>query len=362
VSFALLPGATKVIEKPGFWWDNGGEYNMKMESFEPKKEEEPQAPEISVRQERGLELIAGLDDEEKQHLMDLSSQDDEILHWFSLTYQHPERTDVIQEQIEKYKSHVPETGQLQDEVHKVLEQRDRAEGETPRPDEQIEKWEGLREEVQGRLVKDLSFFRAESSKRVVLVPADNLIKKDEGRSFDLGDELVIMSHTENLDNLEHEFLHSIINPSVERAMDQLSEDEIAKINSLAGPKLKQDYGEFPMSLLNEELIRTYNDYYKKGVTPRSLEEFKQNLTEMEEEQFAEDSKNNASLRKRLESLGVESLADLQQKADEYYEAYEKDEFRDRSYEFIKKYEASAEEDEDLTFDSYLSENISELIK
>jgi hypothetical protein len=145
-------------------------------------------------------------------------------------------------------------------------------------------------------------------------------------------------------------------------MDQLSEDEIAKINSLAGPKLKQDYGEFPMSLLNEELIRTYNDYYKKGVTPRSLEEFKQNLTEMEEEQFAEDSKNNASLRKRLESLGVESLADLQQKADEYYEAYEKDEFRDRSYEFIKKYEASAEEDEDLTFDSYLSENISELIK
>ena len=100
----------------------------------------------------------------------------------------------------------------------------------------------------------------EIAKKVVIIPSDRLLpSKETGQSFHIGDTTVIMSHTENPMNLEHEFLHGIINPITEELAGEIPQE---KVVALASEKLKkgEEYGEHALSLLNEELIRTYNEF------------------------------------------------------------------------------------------------------
>jgi len=78
----------------------------------------------------------------------------------------------------------------------------------------------------------------------------------------LSNAVIISSHIENPNNVEHEFMHSFINPIVEKFADQLTDDEKQQIvnSSSRGLKVDQGYGEDWFSLLCESIIRTYASF------------------------------------------------------------------------------------------------------
>ena len=64
-------------------------------------------------------------------------------------------------------------------------------------------------------------------KKIIIVPSDKLLSsKDTGSSFHVGDTIVIMSHTENLENFEHEFLHGIINLMTEELAEEIPQEKL----------------------------------------------------------------------------------------------------------------------------------------
>ncbi len=219
------------------------------------KEKLPQ-PQIEVRQEKSLEFVA-------KAIKDYEDVgDDEAVFMLALTLDHPEWKDSILEQIKQHKPHVRN-------VDKILERLKENyfslswQSQIQSNAEDTVWWNEHLLEVKTRIINLISYFRPSSNevaKKVIIIPSDKLLEsKDAGGSFHVGDTAIIMSHTKNLGNFEHEFLHGIINPITEEFAGGISEE---KIIALASNKLKkeQGYGDHALSLLNEELIRTYNEF------------------------------------------------------------------------------------------------------
>ncbi len=49
----------------------------------------------------------------------------------------------------------------------------------------------------------------------------------------------MISHIDNIDNQDHEFSHSIINPIVEKLSQQLTDEQKESVSKLASEKLRQ---------------------------------------------------------------------------------------------------------------------------
>ena len=164
-----------------------------------------------------------------------------------------------------------------------------------------------------------------------------IYRKDSGYAFVFGEELVLKTHIDNPDNLEHEFSHSMINPIVEKLSQQLTDEQKEKISKLANEKLKQDYGEGYFSLLCEEFIRTYNDVFKKGEQLQTYETFAQKISGISEEQFQKFLTQSKSFKARCEELGITTVEDFKNKSQEYFEIFEKNQLRDLIFEIYQEY-------------------------
>lgn len=368
-----------------------------MENFEPKfypnmekpkelERKEPdfevlKTPEISVREEREAQLLSfilkaknpewGNDDtplavDVKNYFSEnpLSSKvsgfldeiralqeggvDEEVLYTLAFTYGHPERNEGAFEVITKHKSYIENPQELQQKLFHILEVFGQSFSSSPLAEKlstEIEKDKKARgeilDETKARIEKLIAFFKPDSKttgvRKISLMPTDPLDRVNTGSAFIFGEELVLKTHIDNPDNLEHEFSHSMINPIVEKLSQQLTDEQKEKISKLASEKLKQDYGEGYFSLLCEEFIRTYNDVFKKGEKPQTYEAFAQKISGISEEQFQKFLTESKSLKTRCEELGITTIEDFKNKSQEYFERFEKNQLRDLIFEIYQEY-------------------------
>ncbi len=274
--------------------------------------------------------------------------DEETLYNAALVYEHPERIEKILKMAEKYKPHVKNPREALQTILDVLKSFDQSFSSSLLEDK-FREWteqdkdnrlENLKE-TRKRIEMLIDFFKPDSAttlvRKVNFVPTDPLYKKNSGRSFSLGDEQVIISHIENIDNQDHEFLHGIVNPIVEKLSRRLTDEQREKISQLASNKLKQDYGEGHFSLLCEEFVRTFNDVVKKGEKPQTFEDFEQKTAELSEAEFQQYLLESERLRVRCEGLGITTLGDFKDRPREYFEKFEKNQLRDIIFELYQEY-------------------------
>lgn len=298
--------------------------------------------------------------------------DEEVLYILALTYGRPERKEGAFKVIREHKAYIKNPEELQQKLFGALEIFEHSFILSPlakKMTAEIEKDKEARKrisaETQARIERLIKFFRPDPAtteiRRVSLMPTDPLYKKDSGAAFVFGQELVLKSHIENPDNLDHEFCHSIINPIVEKLSRLLDEEQKEKIAQFASEKLKQDYGEGHFSLLCEEFIRTYNDVFKKGEKPQSYEDFVQKISTLTEDQFQKFLGQSESLKSRCEKLGIASVEDFKNKSQKYYERFEKNKLRDLIFGFYQKYSTQSER-EGENFEQFVLKNFPELLK
>lgn len=347
-----------------------------------------QTPEISVQEERGAQLLSfilkaknpewgnvdnllaveairffsenPLDSEisgflDEVRALQRGGTDEEALYILALTYEHPERSTKAFEVLAKHKSYIENPQELQQKLFRTL---DRFEHSFPSSSlaenlaEEIEKDKKARgktlEETRMRIERLIAFFRPDSKttgvNNISLMPTDPLRKKNSGRGFVFGEELILSTHIENVDNLDHEFLHCIINPIVEKLSQQLTGEQKERVSQLANKKLKQDYGGGYYSLLCEEFIRTYNDVFKKGEKPQKYEDFLQKISSLNEDRFQKSLSESKSLKVRCNELEITSADDFRNKSQEYYERFEKNQLRDLIFKLYQEYSNRPDKD------------------
>lgn len=296
--------------------------------------------------------------------------DREALLMMALAVNKPERVEWALKTLREYKQYIqinPED--LYKEVERLVDAFKTASNTISSLIKQSERaMEKRREQLpilESRLSKLIDFFRPKADsfkiKKITLLSVDQYVLEDAGSCFTFGDELVIASPIDNLDNFDHEFLHSVINPIVDKLEDELSDEQKEIIKKSAGLKLRQDYGEGYYSLLCEELIRTFNDFIKPGRNPVSLDEFKDKIKNITDEEFKKELKKSPSLALRCQQLGIESLDEMKDEAEEYFERYEKDELREKIFTFYQAYASESSKTPNLNFEDFILSNSSDLL-
>lgn len=336
-------------------------------------------PDIVVREERGAQLLSLLlkaenpewgeteiplvresadhfrnnpiDPAISKAIKDLHEEgvDEETLYNLALTYQHPERLEKVLEMMAKYKPHVKNQQEVYQKVLILLERFDQVFSPSSLAGRlaieiELDKDERLRriEETRKRIESLINFFKPDSRttdiRTLIFVPADPLYKKDSGRSFFVSPgEQIIISHIDNTDNQDHEFLHSIINPIIEKVSQKLTNAQKEGVSLLASEELKRDYGEGHFSLLCEEFIRTYNNVFRKGERPQTHEAFARDISAMSEEEFQRFLTENKDFEARCAELGIATADDLKGRSREYFERFKQNQLRDLIFEIYREY-------------------------
>lgn len=275
--------------------------------------------------------------------------DEENLYNIALTYQHPERTKKVLEMAKEYKPHVKNPQEIHKKVLALLESFDQTFSTSPLAEKfaaeiERDKSERLKrlEETKKRIEDLIDFFKPNSKttniQKLIFVPTDPLYNANSGRSFFIfSDEQIIISHIDNIDNQDHEFLHGIVNPIIKKLSQQLTDGQKEKITELANEKLKQDYGDEHFSLLCEEFIKTYNNFLKKKEEPQTYEDFTRKISYSNEEQFQKELTKSKNFKANCEEFGIITIKDLKNKSQEYFERFEKNQLRDLIFKIYQEY-------------------------
>lgn len=275
--------------------------------------------------------------------------DEETLYNFALAYQRPERAEKVLEMAAKYKPHVKNPQEVYQKVLALLKRFDQTFSASPLAEKfsaEIERDRNERlertEEAGKRIETLIDFFRPDSKttdvSKLSFVPTDPLYKKNSGRNFSaFPGEQIIISHIDNIDNQDHEFLHGIINPIVEKLSQRLTDEQKEKISQLASAKLEQDYGDGHFGLLCEEFVRTYNDVLKRGEKPQTYKDFVRKISGITEDQFQKFLVDSQNFRARCEQLEIKTIEDFKNKSQEYFEKFEKNQLRDLIFEIYQEY-------------------------
>lgn len=302
--------------------------------------------------------------------------DEETLYNLSLTYQHPERTEYVFDMLEKHKDiergKAEELQQKLTEVLGILDNDPLLDSLEKNFVEETQKDIKIRQEqLEGsrqRIEKLIDFFRPKSKttpvKRINLMPTDFLYHERSGKSFTLGEELILMSPLEDsTDGQAHEFLHSVINPIVDKLDQALSEDQKKEIVQLSSGKLRQHYGEKYCSLLCEGFIRTYINIFEKGKKPPTYKHFKENLSRVAtEEQFQGILATDRELEQRCQNLGISDLKGLIEKSKSYFEMYEKNQLGEIVYSFYQNYQRERSKKPEATFEDFVLEKFNKYLE
>lgn len=326
--------------------------------MEPNFEKETASKfEIEASNARSLEWAAGA----MARFAD--EGDEEAVYMLALTLEHPEWEGEMMRQVKVCKPHVSNPEALLTRMKSEFGSFTPEVGGSNEQGQINTSWSERIPDVEARLAEITAYFNpndGDSPRKVILVPGEQILSSpNSGSSFHIGDTAVILSHAGNLDNVGHEFLHGYINPITEALSGRLPEGEILK---LASDKYKIDemYGEHALSLLNEELIRTYNDVIRTGESLPSKEDFKRKLEGLSDDSFAQVLKNEPQTSKRLEQLGIKSLGELIERSDEYFERYMKNELRERIYRMYCEYNEQKQAQPDIRFKDFFESKADQL--
>ncbi len=208
-----------------------------------------------------------------------------------------------------------------------------------------------------RLKKINNFFKFKDINiQNIEIVLDNPFRgKEDGSCINLGDEIIISTNTENIDNFDHEFLHTQLNSMIDNL--QMDDDFINIINGMLKFEKSniKEYGELSMqnrSALYEEFIRTYVNYFSKGED--LIEQVKEikNIKNVDDEEFKEYLKNKVKESGKI--FSEEELEEAMQKIDKekYIESSIKEkELQTRIYAFYKEYSMQS----DKNFEEYINE-------
>jgi hypothetical protein len=289
--------------------------------------------------------------------------DEEAVFMLALTLGHPEWEGELLRQVKAYKPHIVDPEGLLGRIKADFESSGNESGQNESVLESSNGWNEHIPEVEERLAEINAYFNpaeGEYPRRIVLVPSDTILSSaNSGSSYHIGDTVVILAHSGNIDNVGHEFLHGIVNPMTEALQERLPEQRIV---ALASDKYKIDegYGEHALSLLNEELIRTYNDVVRNGEALPSLEGFKSRLSEITDEDLAGILASDPGTSRRLEQMGIASLDELKSRAEEYFERYMKNELREKIFGLYREYDEQKRVLPDLKFKDFFAERVDQL--
>ncbi|HEU0085818.1 MAG TPA: hypothetical protein VFQ59_02565 [Candidatus Paceibacterota bacterium] len=325
-------------------------------------------PQLEVKREQGIELLAGLLASREQ----LPKENDEAMEWIALTYAHPEYKDEVLSKIKKYKSFIKNPEELYEKTINSLR-----EYEENAPildvDDEIKKREETISKYKEQVTKSIEYFRphvkTSNINKIGIIPCDKVLPRvNMGRGIDIGNTLFIMSHTENPDTFDHEFLHGLINPITEKFTKYFeSEEQRKKIFEFTNGGI-DGYGDYPVSILNEEIIQTYNEYIKDGGKTPTLSKIKKEFELMTEQDFIKiksGQKGSEFLRNSFKEF--DALKDLQANIEIYYEKFIKDqqilrnELRKRLLDFYRGYEHEKKTKSSLSFEKYFSNNYKQIL-
>lgn len=213
----------------------------------------------------------------------------------------------------------------------------------------IQKFPRLREKIG----EAIDFFKPKKSsfKKIVYLPTNPLAEKLSGYGIEVGEDFYISAESGNEINEIHEFLHSIINPIIEHIT--LTGDEETRVLTLCPDKLK-DY-KYPISILIEEIIRTYRTGFRPENEP-SLENFKKKLLATKKE----DLENVIAQEKRQGVAMAQNAAELigsDEMIARYYEKYAQDRLAERIWKFFEEYQKSGAE----SFEQFFMHNYRSLL-
>ncbi len=361
------------------------------------------APEIIIREEKGVTLMTLLlkaytknfssDDNElifkiknyftdnplEQKFVDYLNEikafdfpgtDGEALFNIALAYGNENRLDALFDFIAKNKKSIENAKSLQKEIFLIFNSLDKSLPSSLKKDinDYIFQDIKLRKEKINdykKIIEDtIDFYKPkkETTKinQIVMLPTNILNDKKSGAAFIFNNELFISSHIENFHNVNHEFLHSIVNPIVDKLDKHLTNEEKERISCLASFNLKaniseggQGYGSNYYSLLCEELIRTYNDIFQYNEKPIRYEDFFDKIEKMNQNQFNELLKNNKSFVKQCSQLDILTLTDFKIKEKEFFDTYIKNELREIIYEIYQDFEVEKNKDKNIAFEDFI---------
>jgi hypothetical protein len=315
------------------------------------KETEPRIT-VDVAREKKLERAATAPKEIT------SLADEETIRMLALAAAHPEWQAELFTQIERDKA--PLSSESREKIMSFFAGENGPSEHETEIAEEVEVWRKSAPEATRRFEQLQQYFSPrERTSRVVMVPSDTILPPKGGHGFHVGDTTVIMSHAGAFDNADHEFLHGIVNTIVRKLLPNLTEENIRMISELASKNLVDDYGT-PESILDEELIRTYNDYIKRGENPRTFPEFSNIVDAMTDEQFLTTLQIEPDTAERMVKMGISSLKNLRARTREYYDTYEKDVLRERIAKLYRKFEEEKKTNPDLSFEIFLGGNLREL--
>ncbi|NTW46143.1 MAG: hypothetical protein HGB18_03790 [Candidatus Moranbacteria bacterium] len=303
-----------------------------------------------------------------------SGADEESLRTLSFAYSRPRRLDEAIRFIGTHKPDVSDPMALAADFLDLIRRFDdffagSPEAETLR--QSLERDRSVRkrdaEDTKRRLARLIGYFRPDvrtsSIRTVNFVPTDPFARKDTGSASLFGDELVIASHGENIHNQDHEFLHGIINPIVDKLSSRLGDDEKTSISRLANPALKNDYGEGWYSLLCEELIRTFKEVVELGGEGNlDLDGFVKAVSLIGEEEFSRSLSQESGLREQCAEMGIATIEDLRSRAVEYFDRFVRPKtspLRGRITRLYREY--SELRDEVTNFESFILERLPNLL-
>ncbi len=290
----------------------------------------------------------GVKPEETEMETEKGEIDIESMYNLAVAYNNPERIKKAMQMIIEHKKPLENLEEIRKKLFENIELFDKEFSLSPlskKFNEEIEKDKKQRldnmDETRERIKKIIDFFKPDSKttnvKKLILMPTDQLSDKNSGRAFDFGNEIILKTNIENVDNLDHEFSHGIINPIVDKLDQKLTASQKEKITNLTNSKLKKEYGEDYYSLLCEELIRTYNDIFKKDRKLENLEDFNKKIEKITEQELQQFISQNQELKERCESLDIFTKNDFLNKSSEYFERFEKNQLRDLIFKLYEEY-------------------------
>jgi hypothetical protein len=339
-----------------------------MENVKESVEQIP-IPSINIERSLGLEILVGLKTDRKYKF---ETENEEAVNWIAFCYKNEDLKPEVLEMLRKHKPFIQEPEKLFEQVFESL-----AEFEsdfTPlNLEDEIKKREGLIPLYKERIEKIVSYFgldtKGMSIEQVIVVPCDNFLGSVEsGYSIILGKTLYIMSHTENLDNFDHEFLHSIINPITEKCREYFeSQEQAGKIFEYTDGGI-DGYGAHPLSVLNEEIINTYVQYVKVNTGEITIEQLRQGLQGINEDDF-QKIKGIVKGPKHLQDSfqNYSNLKDLIDNLEDYYENFVrgkvivKNKLREKLLDFYRRYEELRKDDKNLSFEKFFLEKYSTIL-
>ncbi|MBL7021866.1 hypothetical protein ISR92_00860 [Patescibacteria group bacterium] len=295
--------------------------------------------------------------------------DGETLFNMALTRETNE-TETLSKFVSEYKNPIQNLQEIRDKLIEALNNL-----ETSLPSELMDKFaEATSEDIsmrnnnledpQKRIKQLIEFFKpnAKTTKieKIIILPTNFLFDEKSGSCmFGPNNDMYISSHIDNPHNMEHEFLHSVINPIITKLEAQLTDDQKMKIVELASNNLKysQEYGEEYYSLLCEEFIRTYNDIFQKDDKPLTEDDFVQKIDSVSDEQFNDAITNNDILRKQCSQLNISTLEELKRRSKEYYDKFEKNDLRNIIFSLYQEYE----KEKGTNFEQFVLEQFSKRI-